>query len=192
MQWPLILAAVAAGMMIPAQAAFNAEFASHSGHPIHGAITNFLVGLSALVLASAGFVILGKSPLPDVGEALRSAPWWAWLGGFCGATLVLTGVLAARPLGAATLVACLVVGQLLSSVLLDHTGVLGYAKVSLSPMRLAGVALLIIGLVLIQRSGKQPPPPASQEAPAPEADQGEPRAELYTQSSPAPAVRSTP
>ena len=179
-------------MMIPAQAAFNAEFASHSGHPIHGAITNFIVGLAALILASAGFVLLGKSPLPDVGEAMRSAPWWAWIGGFCGATLVLTGVLAARPLGAATLVACLVTGQLVSSVLLDLTGVLGYNKVAASPMRLAGVAFLVVGLVLIQRSGKSAPPPASSDVQATASEQGAGTGEAYTHDSPARAGRSTP
>ena len=53
-------------------------------------------------------------------------------------------------LGAATVLALIVVGQMLGSLAFDHFGLLGLAQHPVSPIRLAGAALLILGAVLIR------------------------------------------
>jgi bacterial/archaeal transporter family-2 protein len=64
---------------------------------------------------------------------------------------VLAAVVLAPKLGAGTLVAAVVAGQMITSLLLDHYGLIGFPIHSLSPLRLMGAALVIAGVVLIQR-----------------------------------------
>ena len=64
--------------------------------------------------------------------------------------MVATIVLAPR-LGAATLVAAVVAGQMLASVLLDQYGLVGFPVHPLSALRLLGAGLVIGGVMLIQR-----------------------------------------
>jgi transporter family-2 protein len=65
--------------------------------------------------------------------------------------LVVVALISAPKLGAALLMSCLVAGQLLSSVIFDHMGWLGYAPRPISPGRIAGVACLGVGIWLIKR-----------------------------------------
>jgi transporter family-2 protein len=53
-------------------------------------------------------------------------------------------------LGAATVLALIVVGQMLGSLTLDHFGILGIPQHPVNPTRLAGAGLLIAGVVLIR------------------------------------------
>jgi transporter family-2 protein len=54
-------------------------------------------------------------------------------------------------LGAATFIALLIAGQMIASVTFDHFGWLGLAQRPIDLPRLAGVALLIGGVILIRR-----------------------------------------
>lgn len=148
-----IALAVFAGMLIPAQAGFNSTFKDHAGHPLHGAVVNFLVGLAALSLVLAGFMVARKASIPSMGD-LAGAPWWAWLGGLCGATMVFSAILVVRPLGAAGLIACFVTGQLLSSVVIDHYGWLNIPRTPATLWRMVGVGFLVVGLVLVLSAPK--------------------------------------
>jgi bacterial/archaeal transporter family-2 protein len=53
-------------------------------------------------------------------------------------------------LGAATVLALIVVGQMLGSLTFDHFGLLGVPHYPVSPTLLAGAASLILGVVLIR------------------------------------------
>ena len=74
------------------------------------------------------------------------------IGGVGGAAVVAVGLAAVRPLGAGGVIALLVAGQLVVSVIADRFGWLGLHHVGLSAGRLAGVALVIGGTVLITRT----------------------------------------
>ena len=54
------------------------------------------------------------------------------------------------PLGASVMFAAVVVGQTLTALLIDHFGWCGVTVQPLSPVRLAGAALLVAGVVLIR------------------------------------------
>jgi transporter family-2 protein len=143
----LALFVVAVGAILPLQAGINAELRRHLGHPLLAAVVNFLVG----ILALASTVAIAGVRMPALAEA-RAAPPWAWAGGLCGATLVVTAVVAAPRLGAVVLVAGLVVGQLVASVLIDHFGWVGFPVRPISAARVLGIVLLTGGLLLVQRS----------------------------------------
>lgn len=54
-------------------------------------------------------------------------------------------------LGAATLVVTAVTGQAVASIALDHFGWAGFTRHPVTPGRMAGMALLVVGLVLVRR-----------------------------------------
>ncbi len=180
MRYVLIAAVIVAGALIPLQAGMNAEFRARAGHGLHAAFWNFTVGLTALAVITVLLMTAGRVPMPRLGDAgVGGAPWWAWLGGLCGATMVFVSLLAARELGAAILIMCLIAGQLTSSVLHDHFGWVGYSKVELNMGRIVGVLLLVAGVLTIElsrpsaRAALTPgptPPPASSDASAPPAE----------------------
>lgn len=78
------------------------------------------------------------------------ATWVSWTGGLFGAIFIGIAVLMVPRLGAATTLALIVVGQLLASLAFDHFGVLGLPQHAVSPIRLAGAACLIAGVVLVR------------------------------------------
>jgi transporter family-2 protein len=141
-----LLLAVAAGSLVPLQAGINASLRTFLQHPMLAAITNFLVGLTLLTVSAAAM----RVPLPSAAQ-IAQAPWWSWVGGSMGAALVLSGVLLSHRLGAATFVACIILGQLAASVALDHFGLVGYPQHPVTLPRVAGLCLLTAGVYLIRR-----------------------------------------
>src|SRR5215210_8532471 len=141
-----LLLALAAGVLLPVQAGLNAQLRSALGSPIAAAFISFLVGTIALTVAT----LLFRVSLP-VGRAWAGTHAVQWSGGMIGALYVLAAVVLAPKLGAGTLVAAVVAGQMITSLLLDHYGLIGFPVHSLSSLRVIGAALVIAGVVLIQR-----------------------------------------
>ena len=140
-----ILFAAAAGAGVAAQAVINAQLRFVLGAPVWAAITQFTVGLAALVVVAA----LSGRPLPAA-SALAQAPWWMWTGGLLGATFILMAVIVTPTLGAALMLAASIVGQLSAALVIDHYGWFGAQVMAISPTRVVGVALLVVGVVLIR------------------------------------------
>jgi bacterial/archaeal transporter family-2 protein len=140
-----LLFAVVAGAAIALQAGVNTELARWVGSPIRASFVSFVVGAVALGLLSAAIL----KPLPS-GSRLADAPWWAWVGGLLGAFYVVGSVVTAPRLGAATLVAAVIAGQIVSSLLIDQFGWVGFREHPVSAGRLAGVALVFAGVALVR------------------------------------------
>ncbi len=141
--------ALITGMLVPAQAAMNARMRTFVINPFYSAMINFSVGALALITVIV-FMLIQQQPGNLRGSA--SAPWWAWCGGFIGASLVVGGVLIVPRTGAATYSVALITGQLLGALLLDHYGWLGLPTRPLTPPRLVGALILLLGVWLIQRN----------------------------------------
>jgi len=77
-------------------------------------------------------------------------PWWVWLGGLMGGFYVVAAAVTAPHLGAATLIALVMAGQSLASLLVDHFGWVGFDQHQLSAGRLGGMALVAAGVVLVR------------------------------------------
>lgn len=145
--WPYLLLIIAGGVALPIQAGVNAQLAGRTGDAIRAAMISFLVGAVALTLLA---LIPGRRPWPSPGTILQ-IPWWLSIGGLLGGMYVVFTVVSAPKLGAATLVAAGVTGQALASVVLDNFGLVGFARHAVTPGRLAGMAFLLVGLVLVRR-----------------------------------------
>jgi bacterial/archaeal transporter family-2 protein len=143
-----VLIAFLAGVALPIQVAMNATLRKTLGSPILSSLVSFVVGTVTLTL----YAVITRVPLPPLSTVMSEPPRWAWLGGIIGAFYVASAVVMAPKLGAATLVALVVTGQLISSILLDHFGLFGFAVHELNWQRALGIGLLIAGVLLIQRN----------------------------------------
>jgi transporter family-2 protein len=143
--WPYVLFAFAAGAALPVQFGINAQLSSWLDSPVRAAFVSFLTG--AIILAVAAALLF--KPLPS-GSRLGHAPWWVWIGGAFGAFYVVGSIVAAPRLGAATVVAVIVAGQSLASVVVDHYGWVGFEPRHVSAGRLVGMALVGSGVALVR------------------------------------------
>ncbi|MBL8985106.1 MAG: DMT family transporter [Gemmatimonadetes bacterium] len=141
-----IVVALLLGAGLSVQAGVNASLRSVLGHPLHSTIINFVVGL-VLVLA---YALLSGLRTPAAGQFGRAAPWM-YLGGAIGAAYVTGVVVLAPRLGAATLATLVIAGQLAAALVIDHFGWLGFPTHPISPTRVAGVALVVAGVILVRR-----------------------------------------
>ena len=146
MIWLLVIVALSIGMLLPLQGGVNAQLRLWVPHPVIAALISFFVGTLTLLLASVVF----RSSFVG-GSRLGSAPWWVWMGGILGANYVLMAIILAPRLGAATLIGLTVTGQMISSVVLDHFGLIGFPLHPVSLGRIVGAALLLAGVILIQK-----------------------------------------
>ncbi len=139
------LFAFVAGTVLPLQAGINAQLAHWLHSPIRASFVSFLVGTIVLFVLS---VVVWR-PLPS-GSRLAGSPWWVWIGGLLGAFYVAGTVVTAPRLGAATLIALVVAGQALASVVVDQFGMVGFKEQHATPGRIAGMALVVAGVTLVR------------------------------------------
>ena len=142
----LYITALLAGLGLAVQVGFNSTMRHFTGTAAFAAVISFCIGLAGLIV----FLLVTRSELPTRG-ALASAPWWAWLGGLCGAFYVAIATIAGPRLGASTLLALTLVGQICTAIVLDHFGWLGFPQHSISLIRVSGAGLLIAGVLMISR-----------------------------------------
>jgi bacterial/archaeal transporter family-2 protein len=139
-----VILTILTGGLIALQAPINAGLGKATGD-ITAAMISFLVGSAALVLI---VVISGKAGgVSNVGDV----QWYYLLGGLLGAIYVANALVAVSSIGAGGVAAATVAGQLTASVVADRFGILGLEQISLSPARVLGVVLLLVGTVLVVR-----------------------------------------
>ena len=138
------LLVIGAGVSVALQQVLNANLRTQIGSPWWAGVVSYVGGLVAITFAA--LVVEGpRLPLPSAGGS-----WFSWTGGVFGAIFIAVVVLMVPRFGAATVLALIVVGQMLGSLAFDHFGILGLAQEPASPVRLVGAACLILGVVLIR------------------------------------------
>ena len=146
MVWLLLPFGFLAGSALAVQFSVNAQLRTFVGGPVVAAAISFLIGTLALVVASLVF-----RQSWSLATAVASAPWWVWAGGMLGAFYVLATVILIPRIGAATTVGMILAGQVVAAVLIDHFGWLRVPMHELTFPRVAGAALVVVGVALVQR-----------------------------------------
>ncbi len=144
---PYQLFGIGAGMLMATQAAVNGHLGSVLNSPIHAAFISFLVGMIVLfILVTAVF-----RKLSNVKLAFGSGkPWWIVTGGLLGSMFVM-GMAALVPvIGTGMAVILSLFGQILCSLLIDRFGLLGAKKTTITPVQLLGIALMVVGVILVE------------------------------------------
>lgn len=140
------LLGVAAGVCFVSQQAVNARLRIGLHSVYWSAFASYAGGTFAMAIV----LLVLREGLPSTAQ-VRSAPWWTWTGGGLGAIYVVTAILLLPRIGAAATVGFIVLGQMLASLLFDRTGALDLPIHAITPARLLGSALLILGAFLVRR-----------------------------------------
>jgi len=137
-----VIATLIVGGLIAFQPPVNSQLAKSTS--VLGAA--FISTTISAMLMGVLFFASGRADelrrLPDV-QAIYLT------GGILGAVLVTVSLVAVRHLGAGGVVAATVASQVIVSALLDRAGVLGLEQIGLTPLRVTGFALLVLGTVLV-------------------------------------------
>lgn len=134
------------GSLVALQPAINSTLSGAVG-TLPAAAVSFGMGFLALVVLS---LVVGGG-FGQLGE-MRELSWYYVVGGgLIGATYVTVALVSVGSLGAAGVTAATVTGQLTAAVLADRAGILGLTERAVTPARLVGIGLLVIGVFLIVR-----------------------------------------
>lgn len=142
----LSLLPLVGGALIAAQAPINARLRIALDSPVGSAFVSFAIG--TLVL------LVGLAVVADVGTTaggLGGAPWWAYLGGLCGAVFVFATLVASPRIGVTTTFVAVVLGQVAAAVIIDRLGLFGVAARAINWERLVALGLLAAAVVLLGR-----------------------------------------
>ncbi|MDQ0474275.1 DMT family transporter [Labrys wisconsinensis] len=144
----LLAAALLAGAVVPFQAGANAALGRLLGHPLWAALVSLGVSVAVIIPVMVAFRI----PTPTLAETLKG-PWWIWIGGAAGVLYITAALLLAPRLGAAGFIVAVIAGQMLVSAAIDHFGLMGFPEKPVGAARLAGIGLIVGGVVLVQLAG---------------------------------------
>jgi len=144
-----IVLALMAGAVLPVQGVVNGLLRHDLGAPFVVGAVSFLVATLAMAVALLFSATVLRAPAPTL-QGLPAMPWWGWLGGFAGAIYVTTVFTAIPVIGASAAVGLTVAGQQVASVFVDRHGWFRLPKRDVSPLRLAGVVLLLAGVAIIK------------------------------------------
>ncbi len=136
---------VGAGALVALQAPVNSRLGKTVG-TFQAASVSFAVGLAVLVIIA----LVAGGGVGELGR-LGQVPARYLTGGLLGAAYVACVLVTVRSLGAGGVTAVTITGQLTMAVVIDQLGLLGVAQRSITPARVAGLALLGAGVFLIVR-----------------------------------------
>lgn len=142
----LILIALVLGAVLPTQVAINTRLAVAVQSPLISAFISFLVGTIALL----SYILIAGIPLSNA-SGVRNAPPIAWTGGVIGAFYVAMSIVLLPKLGVALTISLIIAGQMIMSLVIDHFGLFGVPVRELSLLRIAGVLLIVLGVVMIRK-----------------------------------------
>jgi bacterial/archaeal transporter family-2 protein len=136
-----------AGIALTVQAGINNQLRQSLQNSFLTAIVSFVAGLVGLVVV---MFATRNAAVPD-GVVVSAITWYKWLGGLLGGFYVASVVMSVAEIGAGTMVALVVAFQLISSVVCDHFGWVGFPVHEAGVMRILGVLLLLAGAYLITK-----------------------------------------
>ncbi|MBO3653199.1 DMT family transporter [Acinetobacter bereziniae] len=131
------------GIAMAFQTAINTQLREYLYSPLQAALLSFLVGTLLLVV----LVIFQPEQKPTL-HSFAVIPWYLWLGGCLGVYAISISIYTAPKLGFLTLSGLIIFGQIATSMIIDHFGVLGTDKVPVNWQRLIGGVVIFIGVLL--------------------------------------------
>ena len=133
-----------AGILSPVQTGVNSLLREHVHTPVLSSTVSFTVGLLSLTILT----LITCGGLIPSGEVISALPWWAWGGGLLG-VIALTGNIILFPkLGGVLTVLIPMIGQIIASMLIDSFGWFGSTVIPMGTSRIAGLVLVLAGLML--------------------------------------------
>ncbi|AHY46522.1 hypothetical protein RradSPS_1239 [Rubrobacter radiotolerans] len=138
-----VLLAAVAGLSIAVQATVNAAGARTLGIPVLVSISGFATGFTGLAFAL--FYIQSTRP-----EFTGRAVAYGVASGVLGVVILACVTFAVGQGGVARALSLVIAAQLIAGLVLEALGVFG-AGAAISPMKVLGVALILLGGILVVR-----------------------------------------
>ncbi|MCA9635025.1 MAG: DMT family transporter [Myxococcales bacterium] len=138
----LVSLALIAGLASAAQPSVNAGLAARSS------LSAALLFNSVVVLIGCVIYFVAAGPRSPV---VPGTPWYFYLGGIFGLTIITTMPLVVPRLGPALALALWVLGLGVGGLLIEYFGLWGIRRGEIGLDRLLGVLLLFVGVLLIRR-----------------------------------------
>ncbi len=140
-----VLLSIMAGAVLPFQGTINARLGNSIQSPVYASFISLLVGTIGLLL----YGLSSQGPFKI--QTLKQVPFYELSGGILGAFYVLVVILMLPRLGAALTFSLIVAGQMIVSILLDHTGWLVPVQHPVNIWRVVGLSLIIGGVILVRK-----------------------------------------
>ena len=137
--------AAAAGGCIALQAAANGALKQQLGDGRYAAFFS----ICGTILTAVAFMVAVRPAAPTA-AAIRSAPWWHWIGGPLGALFVLAGATLTPKVGTAAFITAVVGGQVICSLLFDHYGLMNVPQQGITAGRVLGGLMVFAGVLLVR------------------------------------------
>jgi len=139
------LVALSAGVSFVFQQAVNSNLRIALGSPWWAGFVSYLGGTLVMLMVALAL----REPVPNLAILGRSEGM-SWTGGLFGAIYIAISILLLPRLGAATVIALIVAGQMIGSLAFDHFGLFGLPVHHINFPRITGVLFLLVGAVLIR------------------------------------------
>ena len=139
------LVGLSAGVSFVFQQAVNSNLRIALGSPWWAGFVSYLGGTSVMLMVALAL----REPVPNLAIVSRSEGM-SWTGGLFGAIYIAISILLLPRLGAATVIALIVAGQMIGSLAFDHFGLFGLPVHHVTFPRITGVLFLLVGAVLIR------------------------------------------
>lgn len=141
--------AVIIGVIIAIQASTNTALRIQLDSPWISALTNFTVGIIALLLI---IIIIKPESFAGMKPMFNGqVPLWKMMGGLMGAFFVVSVTVLAPHLGVGKVIILYLFGQITMSIIVDHYGLFGMPVEKITIQKAIGVAMLIGGVILTQK-----------------------------------------
>ena len=133
----LAAAGMVAGGCVVVQQALNATLRSElSSSAFWAAFISYTAGIT-------------RESWPALSTIAKSSPL-SWIGGIFGTVYIVASIMLLPRLGAMTVIALLITGQMLASLAFDHFGLFGLAQRPIDLYRAGGAVLLVLGVLLVR------------------------------------------
>jgi len=145
MRTPLVLLSAFLGVVLTVHLAMNGMVGAALNNARVGNAIFWCIGaLTAIVIGVTGWQSGAASGLASVNPLLLTA-------GAMGASLVFGIAYLIPRVGAGPFTYALLAGQIVSAMVLSHYGWLGSPRQPITPMGIAGVIVLVVGVILTRR-----------------------------------------
>lgn len=135
-----IFISIFSGALISIMLLFNGTLSNHVGNYASSVIIH-IIGLVSIVVV----LILTKSKM----KINRNISIFLYSGGAIGVLTVLFSNISFMTLGASLSVAIGLLGQAISSIIIDNYGLLGMKKIKFNTKKIVGLSIMIVGIIIM-------------------------------------------
>lgn len=136
---------IGAGVSVVVQQVLVASLRTSLGSAPWAAFVSYVGGTLTMVVV----LLAMREPWISAAGVAKSS-WISWAGGIFGVIYIVLAIILIPRLGAATVLALIVTGQLLASITIDHFGLFGVPQQPADLYRIIGALMLLGGVVLIR------------------------------------------